>query len=130
VVEAKASSAEVDAKVAKSASEVAELKALPPSLMDVSTEQLAVLQARLEGLRAAKLLTKKELYTLEDLVGDYVELQMSMADQAITTEMVYASLGQDAVGAARNVPNLVGLSTAIASDEALARQLRHKCPIY
>ena len=70
-------------------------------------QQLVALQARLEALSAAKLLTDEELYAVEDIIADAAEAaeDASRDDRA---EM------------------LLGLSGRIVSDTAFARQLRRK----
>ena len=40
---------------------------------------ITALQARLEGLRAAGLLTEAELFALEDAAADFLELRASVA---------------------------------------------------
>ena len=76
-------------------------------------QQLAVLQARLEGLHTRAMLTDEELYKLEDLIED--------------------SLGEDGDGGedgGQLVAKLVALSERTPGDAALARptwrQLRRK----
>jgi len=96
----------------------AELTALPPAA--ITDEQLAALQARIEGLHAAKLLTDDELFVVEDIVADYVELTMSVADRVITRDTICA------MPAASKLDKLVGLSAAMAGDAAFARQARRK----
>jgi len=96
----------------------------PPPVAAIADEQLATLQARIEGLHTAKLLTDEELFALEDLVADYVDLTMSVADRIITRDMIYAMPGVD--GVASKLDKLVGLSAAMAGDAAFARQARRK----
>jgi uncharacterized membrane protein YqiK len=67
-------------------------------------QQLIALQARLEALSAAKLLTDDELFAVEDVVGDS-SVEASEDDQ---------------------VAMLLALSARMASDSAFARQLRRK----
>ena len=67
-------------------------------------QQLIALQARLEALSAAKLLTDDELFAVEDVVGDS-SVEASGDDQ---------------------VAMLLALSARMASDSAFARQLRRK----
>jgi hypothetical protein len=101
----------------------AELTALPPAA--IADEQLAALQARIEGLHAAKLLTDDELFVIEDIVADYVELTMSVTDRLITKDMIYA-MPNASMYIARQLDKLVGLSTAMTGEAAFARQLRRK----
>ena len=73
----------------KMEAKIAELTASPaPAISD--DEQLTALQARIEGLHVTKLLTGEELFALEDLVADYmyVELTMSVTDRTITQEQL------------------------------------------
>ena len=65
----------------------------------------------------------QELFALEDLVADYVELKMSTPRQLITEQMLHASPW---VTAASKLHKLVGLSAAMAGDAAFARQARRK----
>jgi hypothetical protein len=67
-------------------------------------QQLIALQARLEALSAAKLLTDDELFAVEDVIGD------SSGEAS----------GED------QVAMLLALSARMASDSAFARQLRRK----
>ena len=72
-------------------------------------QQLAVLQARLEGLHTRAMLTDEELYKLEDLIED--------------------SLGEEGGAGGEGgqlVAKLVALSERTPGDAALARQLRRK----
>ena len=66
----------------------------------------------------------EELFALEDLVADYVDLTMLVADRIITRDMIYAMPGVD--GVASKLDKLVGLSAAMAGDAAFARQARRK----
>ena len=84
----------------------------------VSTEQLAALQSRLEKLHATKLLSEDELYSVEDSIGDYIELKASVS--SITAEMVHANR---VVG---TVLTLCALCEGLAADGAFARQLKRK----
>jgi hypothetical protein len=114
---------EADAKMEQQRKEmetkIAELTPGPPSAA-IADEQLAALQARIEGLHVTKLLTDEELFALEDLVADYVELTMSVADRVITRDTICA------MPAASKLDKLVGLSAAMAGDAAFARQARRK----
>ena len=73
-------------------------------------QQTAALQSRLEALHAAKLLSDDELYRLEDLIADSFE------------EETRAS----GVGVCEQLTSMITLSERIASDSALARQIRRK----
>ena len=101
---------------------IAELTPGPPSAA-ITDEQLAALQARIEGLHVTKLLTDDELFALEDLIADYVELTMSVTDHIITRDMIYS---MPTVAVASKLDKLVGLSAAMAGDAAFARQARRK----
>ena len=65
---------------------------------------------RLEALRTSKLLSDDELYRLEDLIADSFE------------EETRAS----GVGVREQLTSMITLSERIASDSALARQIRRK----
>jgi small-conductance mechanosensitive channel len=101
----------------------AELSAAPAPVPAITEEQLAALQARIEGLHLTKLLADDELFALEDLIADYVELTMSVADRVITREMIYSL---QTIAVASKLDQLVGLSAAMAGDAAFARQARRK----
>ena len=98
---------------------IAELTPGPPSAA-ITDEQLAALQARIEGLHVTKLLTDEELFALEDLVADYVELTMSVTDRVITRDTIHA------MPVASKLDKLVGLSAAMVGDATFARQARRK----
>jgi len=104
---------------------IAELTPAPPAppAPAITDEQLAALQARIEGLHVTKLLTDEDLFALEDLVADYVDLTMSVADGIITKDMIYS---MPTVAVASKLDKLVGLSAAMAGDAAFARQARRK----
>ena len=120
IQEAKAEKAETEAKMEQLK---AELTPAPPTPA-ITQEQLAALQSRIEGLHVAKLLADEELFALEDMVADYVELTMSVTDgRVITREMLYSL---PTVAAASNLDKLVGLSAAMVGDAAFARQARRK----
>jgi hypothetical protein len=101
---------------------IAELTPAPPAPA-ITDEQLAALQARIEGLHVTKLLADEELFALEDLIADYVELTMSVTDRVITKEMIYSL---PIVSVASKLDKLVGLSAAMVGDAAFARQARRK----
>ena len=84
----------------------------------ITGEQIASLGARLEALHGAELLSDEELFTLEDTVADYVELQSSMG--VITLEAAHA------IRVADKLVKLVALSEHIAADGAFSRQARRK----
>ena len=89
----------------------------------VSAEQLAALQARLEQLHAAQLLTDEELFALENLCSDYLEVKAATAGP-LTQELVYSSPAKLIV--VSKLAKLVVVSEGLASDAGLARQVRRK----
>eukprot|EP01048_Picozoa_sp_COSAG05_P015867 COSAG05_NODE_1967_length_3771_cov_3.260076_1_plen_352_part_00 len=80
----------------------------------VSAEQIATLQARVEAMHAAQLLTEEELFALEDICVDYIALGL------VTSNMVE----ENAV--ASNLVQLVRVSEGVAADSSFARQARRK----
>ena len=77
----------------------------------ISDEQLAALQARLQSLHTARLLTDDELYSIEDTIADCVEVRS-------TAPVTAPAVGQ--------VLKMLSLSESIAVDGSLAGQLRRK----
>ena len=63
---------------------------IPSAKPPVTEEQLACLQARLEALPAAKLLSDDETFALEGVIGDYVELN-AIAGGQLTLAFVQSS---------------------------------------
>ena len=98
----------------------ADLAPAPPRDV-VSAEQLAALQARLERLHSAQLLADEELFALEDLCADYLEMQTA-AGGVLTQEVAHSS----PASAAARLAKLVGVSEGLASDAGFARQARRK----
>ena len=88
----------------------------------ISSEQLAALQARLEKLHAAQLLSDEEFFALEDLCADHVQAQASTV-AVLSQDLVCLTA---AYGATAKLAQLVGLSEALASDAGFARQARRK----
>ena len=86
----------------------------------VSAEQMAALQARLESLHAAQLLSDEEFFALEDLCADHVQAQASTI-AVLSRDLVCSS---SAYGATAKLAQLVGVSEALASDAGFARQAR------
>ena len=84
----------------------------------VSDEQLAALQERLEGLHEAQLLTDDELFVLEDLCADFVELQSTVGSVASRQAMT--------LGPVAELHKLVVLSEKIPGAAAFARQVKRK----
>ena len=91
--------------------EIAELREALTPQGAISDQQLSALQQRLEGMHAAKLLSDDEMFALEDLCADYVELQSSVG--VVVKEMT-------------SLHKLVALSEKLAGDSAFARQARRK----
>ena len=65
-----------------------------------------------------KLLADEEVFSLEDMIDDYVELTMSVPAGVICA--------MPTVAVASKLDKLVGLSPAMAGDAAFARQARRK----
>jgi predicted ATP-dependent protease len=84
----------------------------------ISDAQLSALQARLEALAAAQLLSDGELFACEDTLADFAEAKASWA--LVTMEVVHASV---VVGRAHK---MIALSEGTPTDTAFARQLRRK----
>ena len=80
----------------------------------VTSEQLEAVQARLQALHVAQLLTEQELAKAEDAIADAVELM------GVTPELL---ANDSCVGA---VLKLVALSDGMVGDVSFARQLRRK----
>ncbi len=95
-----------------------QMKTAPPTEA-VSQQQIVDIQARFEALHVAKMLTDEELYTLEDMVADYVEFE-SRAAAPITLEIVHTNEN------ASKLLTLIALSERLAADGAFSRQLRRK----
>ena len=89
----------------------------------VSAEQMAALQARLESLHAAQLLSDEEFFALENLCSDYLEVKAATAGP-LTQELVYSSPAKLIV--VSKLAKLVVVSEGLASDAGLARQVRRK----
>ena len=88
---------------------------LASAMSCVSEGQLEALQARLDALHQAKLLTDDEVFKLEDCVSEFIECRSSLA-------VAVAEIG----AAAEQVKKLVGLSEGVSKDGMLARQLRRR----
>ena len=113
---------EAKAEMEKLRAEIrAELTPAPAQEL-ISPEQLAVLQARLESLHAAQLLSDEEFFALEDLCGDFIELQGSTVG-VLSQDLVCSSA---AYSVASRLAKVVGLSEGLASDAGFARQARRK----
>ena len=94
-----------------------DLAPAPPTEV-VSEGQVTALQERIERLHASKLFKDEELFAVEDVVSDFVEVRMQVG--IVTQEIASAN---PVAGAMKH---LVGLSEALASDAAFSRQLRRK----
>ena len=84
----------------------------------ISEPQLVALQARLEGLHMAKLLSDDELYVFEDMVADFVEHRSEMG--IVTLQAIHKNEN------ANKLMKLVAVSESIVADGAFARQARRK----
>ena len=84
----------------------------------ISEQQIVALQARLEDLHKAKLLSDDEFFALEDTIADHVEFEASMS--TVTLELAQAN------EASSKLLKLVALSERIATDGSFARQARRK----
>ncbi len=93
------------------------MKPAPPTEA-ISEQQLVALQARIEATHAAKLLSDDELYLLEDLVADYLEIKTAVG--IVTLDTLHAS------ESVAKLLKLVGLSEGMVVDSAFARQVRRK----
>jgi len=83
-----------------------------------TAQEVEALEARIEALHAAKLLTDEELFVCEDILADLAEAKAG-----------FALVTMEAVATKRAVAishRLIALSEATSRDEALARQLRRK----
>ena len=123
--DAKQLQAEHKAEVDKMRADMEKMRAeLAPTLPQelISAEQLALLQARLESLHAAQLLTDEEFFALEDLCADYLEVQ-TFAAGVLTQEVVGSN---PAYGEVAKLAQLIAVSEGLASDAGFARQARRK----
>ena len=90
----------------------AQLAARPQPAMEVVDEQqLAALQSRLQAMHGSKLLTDDELFSIEDAIVDCVEAMPTAGASASEVE---------------KVAKMLLVSSKVASDGTLARQLRRK----
>ena len=106
-----------EAKLAQAQADIERLRAetatrkKAPAITD---DALAALQARMEALHAAQLLTDAELYSVEDTIVDCIEV-LAKAPRTPATKQEVAQ--------ARTA---VILSERLRADEVFARQLRRK----
>ena len=111
---------EMKAERAEMKAEKEELRReLTPAVV-VTDDQLQALEARLEALHAAQLISDDELFVLEDCIADFLEAKATFGLAAVTAEVASA---HRAVG---KVHKLVVLSEGVPRDPMLARQLRRK----
>jgi hypothetical protein len=111
---------EMKAERAEMKAEKEELRQeLTPAVV-VTDDQVQALEARLEALHAAQLISDDELFVLEDCIADFLEAKATFNLEAVTAEVASAHL---AVG---KVHKLVVLSEGVRRDPMLARQLRRK----
>jgi hypothetical protein len=124
--DARAERAELEARMeaqrremeARLEAERRELEVRLASARAITDEELAALQARLEALRGARLLSDAQAFALEDLCADVIELEAAAG--ALTMQAVHTSR---AVAKART---LVAMSERVPADAAFARQLKRK----
>ena len=91
----------------------------------ITGQQLSALQARLEAVHAAKLLTDEEFFSLEDLCADGGELR-----SAVETMSKVTMLSTPAFEPVAKLFKLVCLSEQMQSDAAFARQARRKFRVF
>ena len=92
---------------------------LTPAVV-VADGQVQALEARLEALHAAQLISDDELFVLEDCIADFLEAKATFGLELVTAEVASAHR------AAGKVHKLVVLSEGVARDPTFARQLRRK----
>lgn len=107
--------AEMQAQVAELEAKLREELAPSPAVTD---DQLSALQARIEAIHVAEMLSDDELYALEDGLADFFDLLASV--DVVTKEMATTQ------SEAGKVLKLVVLSERMGSDAAFARQLRRR----
>ena len=95
----------------------------------ITDKQFADFQARIATLCVSEppLLTEEERFAVEDLCGDFVELQA--ATGGVTTEMLGSQCGSrqwHVHAAVGRLQSFIMLSEKIKDDVALARQLKRK----
>eukprot|EP01043_Picozoa_sp_COSAG02_P000790 COSAG02_NODE_16_length_56207_cov_9.816122_7_plen_285_part_00 len=106
----------LETKVEQQRQEIEQLRgrvvALPQLAVDVIDEdQISVLQSRLQSLHEAKHLTDDELFSLEDTIVDCIEVLPTTGASASEVD---------------KVRKMLLVSSKVASDSTLARQLRRK----
>ena len=83
-----------------------------------STDELTTLQARLESLEAAGLLSEEESFALDDQLAEFLAVRALAPAVAATMVSMGASAGK--------VRQMVDLSDGFAADRRFARQLRRQ----
>ena len=78
--------------------------------------RIAVLGARLEAVHASKLLSDAELYTLEDVIADYIDCKSATVSAS----------SEEIAAATDRALRLAGLSEGLPKDGAFVRQARRK----
>ena len=86
----------------------------------VTMPQVQALEARLDALEEAGLLSAEEAELAEDILADFVVFRQSIAPLPITAEVIRAS------AAACALHTMLGLAEAFAVDRKFARQLRRQ----
>eukprot|EP01052_Picozoa_sp_SAG31_P023458 SAG31_NODE_1935_length_6872_cov_11.115163_2_plen_266_part_00 len=103
-----------------------ELRPPSPQIL-VMPEQLVAVQARINLLFKAEIITQDEVHLLEDSIADFILLSASVG--LVTREMLsVGSMGKpcEHFAQAAKVHVIVALSEGIESDAGFARQLRRK----
>ena len=100
-----------------------ELTPLPPPEL-ITPEQLATLQARLESMHTAKLLSDGDMYAVEDLISDFLEAEIVMGKITAATVSMFGAAASEMLGG--KLHKMIGVSEGLASDAAFARQVRRK----
>eukprot|EP01052_Picozoa_sp_SAG31_P038663 SAG31_NODE_5211_length_2673_cov_3.479409_1_plen_121_part_00 len=108
----------VETLKAEMSSRLALMEAKLASNVAVSDDQLSALQARIEVLQSQKLLADQEVFAIEDLCADWIELEASVGK--LSTEVAQTH------HAGATVCKLVALSEKMLCNTAFARQLRRK----
>jgi hypothetical protein len=85
----------------------------------ITAQQVTALQLRLAAAHAAELLSDDELYALEDIVVDYLELKPTMG-AVVTLEMVCMH------EKASKLLKLISMSEGVVADGTFARSARRK----
>ena len=112
-------------QVSQQGSSLSEISAMVKVEMDkvrelITAEQFATFESRLDVMHAAELLSDDEMFKIEDLCADFLEIKTTAG--VLTLESVYSNPD----GVAARLAKLIGVSEGIASDARCARQLRRK----